>query len=113
VIVRYNYKFGIPLILASATATAIGQLCWKLGSNVHIAIGFGLYASGALLMIFAFKFGEISKLHPMLSFSYILSLFLGSVVLNEHISTSKIGGVLLICMGLGMLAFPKRRREQS
>jgi len=102
-------KIGVGLILTSAVATCSGQLCWKLGAEypsyvlLFYLFGFILYGLGAVLMVFAFKFGEMSILHPMLSVGFIISLFLGATFLKEDIQPRKIIGVLLILVGVCFL----------
>ena len=98
---------GAALMLASSLLTCIGQLLWKLsasGSLTALLGGFALYGCGALLMILALRFGELSVLHPMLGAGYALSVFLGSAFLNEPVRPEKLLGVLVIVVGLALLA---------
>lgn len=60
-------------------------------------------------MIAALKFGELSRLHPMLSAGYILSLVLGAIVLKEQVSFSRIAGIAIIILGLVCLNLPERK----
>lgn len=111
-----NLTAGILLIVASALCTTFGQLCWKLGTKsiLFLLVGFALYGLGALLMIYAFRFGEVSVLHPMLSISYVLSLLLGTLLLNESVTPRKIGGILCVICGtifLGLSAAKGKRVE--
>lgn len=111
-----NLMVGILLIVASALCTTFGQLCWKLGTKsiLFLIVGFALYGLGALLMIYAFRFGEVSVLHPMLSISYVLSLLLGALLLNESVTPRKIGGILCVICGtifLGLSASKRKRVE--
>ena len=66
---------GIAIMLMSSVLTCTGQLCWKLASSKESVLflvgGFALYGFGALLMLVAMRFGELSILHPMLSAGYI------------------------------------------
>ena len=67
---------GIALMLTSALLTCTGQLCWKLSALrepplLFLLAGFGLYGLGALLMMAAMRFGELSVLHPMLGAGYV------------------------------------------
>ena len=99
---------GVMIILISAVMSCCGQLCWKLsGSGTHALIfllaGFALYGIGALAMIVAFKFGDVSRLHPMLSLGYIGSLFLGYFFLDESVTARKIIGIVFIFAGLVLL----------
>lgn len=108
------YK-GVALMVCSSMFTCVGQLCWKLSSTkgmpLFVLLGFGLYGCGALLMILALRFGELSVLHPILSVGYILSIILGSVALHEPVSLMKILGILVILLGLICLSAPERKRD--
>ena len=101
------YK-GIALMLLSAAAACVGQLLWKLAARsdslMLVILGLALYGGGALLMIIALKYGELSVLHPMMSMGYVLSLVLGALVLNEHITALRIVGVAVIIVGLVFLS---------
>ena len=105
-----HLKIGMILILVSAIMTCSGQLCWKLGAEyaqyviIYYLTGFILYGIGALLMVIAFKFGEMSILHPMLSMGFIGSLFLGKFFLGEKIIVKKVVGMLLILVGVCLLS---------
>ena len=102
---------GIALMLASALLTCCGQLCWKLsangGSALYLLAGFALYGCGALLMMSALRFGELSVLHPMLSAGYALSIVLGALVLGEEIAANKLLGIAVITAGLVCLSTSK------
>ena len=97
-------RLGIALMLLSALLTCCGQLCWKLsaggGPGLYLLAGFALYGCGALLMMAAMRFGELSVLHPMLSAGYALSVLLGALVLGEPVSAGKLLGIGVIAAGL-------------
>ena len=113
--VKTIYK-GIALILFSAALACTGQLLWKLASRdnsiILIIIGLGLYGLGALMMILALRYGELSVLHPMMSVGYVLSLFLGALVLDEEITLTKIIGVAVIIVGLIFLSSSETEAEK-
>lgn len=103
-----SLKIGVCIILISAIMTCCGQLCWKISSSsanslLFLFLGFVMYGIGALAMIIAFKFGDVSRLHPMLSLGYIGSLFLGYFFLEESINAMKIAGIFFIFAGLILL----------
>ena len=101
-------------MLLSSLLTCTGQLCWKLSAGkyaiVFLLLGFCLYGCGALVMIIALRYGELSTLHPLLSAGYVLSMVLGAVFLNEAVSISKIIGIGLIIVGL--LFISARKKEE-
>lgn len=105
------YK-GIAMMLFSSVLTCAGQLCWKLFARYSTILffltGFGLYVCGALLMIIALRYGDLSQLHPLLSAGYILSVILGAVVLHEPVTGWKILGIAVIIAGLILINLPER-----
>lgn len=106
---------GIILMVVSSLVTSIGQLMWKLSAGndsiwMYI-LGFALYGMGAFLMIIAFKFSELSILHPMMSVGYIMSIILGAAVLDENISIHKVLGIGFIVAGMFFLGHSGVKRE--
>ena len=98
-----NNKKGIILMLLSSIFVCIGQLLWKLsvsGEIILLLLGFFFYGIGALIMIIAYKYGELSMLQPMLSLNYVLSIVLAIVVLKEKITILKFIGVFVIIAGV-------------
>ena len=100
-------KKGILLMLISSICVCVGQLLWKLSADrgmIYMVIGFLFYGIGALVMIIAYKYGELSVLQPMLSLNYVLSIILAALVLHESITVVKCIGVLIIVSGVIMIA---------
>ena len=102
-----NLNKGIILIFFSALCTSFGQLFWKIGvdSNLFLLIiGFVLYGIGALSMILALKFGDLSIIHPFMCTSYIFALINGGLFLKEHISLVQLLGIIVIITGVIFIA---------
>ena len=100
-------KRGILLMMASSLCVCFGQLLWKIAASGDILLllaGFGFYGIGALIMIVAYRFGELSVLQPMLSLNYVISIFLAATVLNEAITLLKTLGVIVIISGVLLIA---------
>lgn len=96
-------KIGILLMLISALCACAGQLLWKLSveSEVYILfLGFFFYGVGALVMILAYKFGELSVLQPILSINYVLSMGIGAIYLREVVTVCRVIGALIIMVGM-------------
>ncbi|GAA5415827.1 hypothetical protein Pryu01_00859 [Paraliobacillus ryukyuensis] len=95
-------KVGIILMAAASLCTALGQLSWKLSDgmlDLVLWIGFFLYFSGALFMLIAFRFGDLSILHPLLSLGYVFAIFFGWFLLQEQVDSSRLIGTLIIITG--------------
>lgn len=96
-------RTGILMMLVSSICACVGQLLWKISAEQGIWMalaGFLFYGMGAVVMLFAYRFGSLSVLQPMLSVNYILSIVLGAVVLKEEITIIKVIGVLVIMAGV-------------
>lgn len=98
---------GIMLMLVSSVCVCIGQLLWKLSSEYGIIImfmGFGFYGVGAFVMLFAYRYGKLSVLQPMLSLNYVLSIILAALILREEITALKCVGIIIIIAGVIFIA---------
>ena len=103
---RKNRK-GILLMIFSSICVCVGQLFWKISAEQGLLVlflGFCFYGVGALVMIAAYRYGELSVLQPMLSLNYVLSIILAAVVLQETITILKCIGVLIIIAGVILIA---------
>ncbi|KGL37742.1 EamA/RhaT family transporter [Listeria sp. SHR_NRA_18] len=101
--------YGIILMVFSASCTAIGQAFWKMAvSGIYswqLYVGFFLYGMGAILMIIAFRFGDLSVLHPLLSVGYVFAILIGVLFLNEKLTAMQIFGNILVISGAIMMGF--------
>ncbi|MPQ42587.1 EamA family transporter [Clostridium tarantellae] len=103
-----NLLKGVGLIIMSALCTSFGQLFWKIGVNnqnkkvllISLFLGFVLYGIGAISMIIALKFGELSVLHPIMCVGYIFALLNGKIFLKEQITIVQFLGVIIIILGV-------------
>jgi len=62
--------------------------------------GFLIYGIGALIMLFAYRFGSLSVLQPVLSSSYVFSTVMGVVILKESMTLSMLVGIFLIIISV-------------
>lgn len=101
---------GILLVLLSAFCSSVGQLIWKIMPSFDLPVlfsyvlGLALYGIGALLLIVAFRFGEMSILHPMLSFGFVFAIIWSKIFLTEDLTVQKLIGTALIIAGVIVLA---------
>ena len=88
--------------------TSVAQVLYKFGAaklpviltNYHILLGLVLYAIGAVLMIIAFKAGEVTFLYPIVATSYIWVALMSSYFFSDAINYLKILGIALIFFGV-------------
>ena len=101
-IIQRSY-IGILLMVFCAICNCLGSFAWKImpGYDLfYLTGGFTIYSIGAMSMIFAYKYGELSVLHPMVSLSYVFSTLIAIFILNEKVSPLNITGIILIVCGV-------------
>jgi len=87
-----------PASLASAVDFAVA-----LAGNWPLILGYGLHACNALLLILALRDGELSVLYPIYSLSYVWVILLSMYFFHDQLNPWKVGGVLLVMAGVGLL----------
>lgn len=103
---------GICLMLLCAVCLCAGQFIWKLYSGLFpLAVGFAIYAAGAMAMLSAYQFGSLSVLQPINSISYVISAILGYIFFHESITPTKILGTVIIIVGVILLAKGEKQVE--
>lgn len=106
-----NNTKGVLLALLCTVIVSTAQLLLKLGSgnfslslnqvyNYPLLIGGVLYVLGAFVFIWAFRFGELSVVYPIMAFGYVLVSLSSAYYLNESLVYYKWVGVGLIVMGV-------------
>jgi uncharacterized membrane protein len=67
---------------------------------IYLLGGFAIYAIGALSMIFAYRYGELSVLQPINSMSYVFSTIMAMLILHEQVTIVNMAGIVLIVSGV-------------
>lgn len=123
---KKTQKKAIYLILLCTLFTSLGQILWKLGLvnvdfnlpltliNFPFIMGFFSYGIGFLLMLLAFKKGELSVLYPIIATSYIwVSLFSPMIFLNDQMNGWKWLGVFIILLSVSLLGIGTSRGKRN
>jgi undecaprenyl phosphate-alpha-L-ara4N flippase subunit ArnE len=90
-------------MLLCAACLCLGQLIWKLmpGYNkIFLFSGFAIYAIGALSMVLAYRYGELSVLQPINSMSYVFSTIMAILILHEQVKVINMAGIVLVISGV-------------
>ena len=73
---------------------------WRVFTTPIIVIGFALIFGGSLFWLVVLSKWNLSLAYPLLSISYIASLFVGALFLNEQVTPMRVAGVLVIVAGV-------------
>jgi len=115
--------WAIGLIILCTVFTSTAQVFYKFGAdrlefnlislitNFPLITGMILYIMGAVIMITAFKGGEVSVLYPIIATSYIWVSLLSLYFFNEALNFFKVIGVLTIITGIIFIGIGSKQKE--
>ena len=100
--------------------TATGQILWKLGAgntssiisiitNIPLLSGFVSYAIGAVLLILALKYADLSIVYPFIALSFIWVNIASIFIFKDQISVLNWLGILAIFVGVSMIGLGSRK----
>ncbi|MBI2145794.1 EamA family transporter [Candidatus Woesearchaeota archaeon] len=106
-----NNTKAILLALICTAIVSVAQIFLKQGSdafslsldqiyNYPLLAGVVLYFAGAVVLIYAFRLGELSVVYPVMASSYVIVTILSSIYLQEPIIPQKWIGISLITLGV-------------
>jgi len=112
-----THWWAIALIICTTFCTSLGQYFFKVGANLDILLtypeililwpilaGFVSYGVGAVLMIIAFKGGEVTVLYPIVATSYVWVVLMSAFVFGEALTPLKVLGSLILVVGITFIA---------
>ena len=116
-------NWAIGLMILTTVFTSIAQVFYKLGANklefnimsiitnLPLITGMVLYLIGAVLMITAFKGGEVSVLYPIIATSYIWVSLLSIYFFNESLNLFRWIGIFIIIAGIISISLGSKEKE--
>lgn len=107
-------------VILVAIATIVGaaaQILMKLGANysvlhpglmglltdIPLVAGYALYGAMTVMIVVAYKDGELSVLYPIVSLSYVWVTALSPVVFHETLNAWKVTGLAVIICGVAVI----------
>jgi undecaprenyl phosphate-alpha-L-ara4N flippase subunit ArnE len=112
---KENFKLGVLIILFCTIFTSVGQLFFKYSSetftlnifemltNYNLLLGFLFYGVGAALLIVGLKFGDLSRLYPIVSLNFVWVTIISVIFLGEKLNSFKINAVILVIFGVVLI----------
>jgi multidrug transporter EmrE-like cation transporter len=74
-----------------------------LVTNLPLIAGYGLYAIMTVMIVIAFKDGELSVLYPIISLSYVWVTALSYFIFHDSVNLYKLAGLALIIGGVAVI----------
>jgi len=84
--------------------TDVGLLLWRIVTNPHILVGFGLYGVASILWIVVLSRAPLSLAYPLLSLGYVIVLLASAYVFGEAIPVVRVAGIAAILVGLVLVS---------
>jgi len=114
---------AVLLVVFCTFVVAVAQILMKSGAdyakanpgllgiitNPVLVVGYGLYAVVTVLIVVAFKDGELSVLYPILSLSYLWVAVLSFFIFHDTLNADKLIGVTVIMCGVAVLGRGSRK----
>jgi drug/metabolite transporter (DMT)-like permease len=105
---------SIALYLVAAIAGAAGQYFYKAGAarldsahplqvltNVHLGLGVVCYVAVMALFVLGLRRGgQLTVLYPVYATTFIWAALIGSIMLGEQPTLSRLAGIALIVAGV-------------
>ena len=73
-------------------------------TNLWILSSFAAAYVAALFWLAALRTMDLSYAYPFMALSFVLVLLLSAAIFGESLSTAKVAGVILICIGVAISA---------
>jgi len=72
--------------------------------NPFVILGLGCYGLAFLVWLIVLAKAEVSFAYPMISLSYVFTAILAWQLLGEHVTVTRIAGILVTCLGVVIIA---------
>lgn len=108
-------SWAIGLIIFSTLLNTFAQTMYKFGANqlsfnlnsiitnLPLILGFITYGISAILMIAAFRGGELSVLYPIFATAYIWVTIVSNIFFNETVNIYKWLAIISIVLGVTLI----------
>jgi len=112
----FSRNQSVALVFVCTILGAAAQILMKKGSthmehfdvmqiitNVPLFFGYALYGINTVLLMFALRDGELSKLYPIIALTYVWVTVLSMYFFDEHLTFWKAAGIVIIVAGVSVL----------
>lgn len=86
---------------------------FRIAENAQLFVGYSLYGVNTVLMAYALKGRELSRLYPIIALTYVWVTGLSVMMLHENVNFFRILGIALIVGGVSILGGTKLTPAES
>jgi drug/metabolite transporter (DMT)-like permease len=95
---QYLFKRSIPKFKFSIDGVL------SLAKSRNVIVGAAVYLIGLAFYLVALGSGELSFVYPAFSSTFIFVILISHFKLNEKIGYARLGGILLIILGIALVS---------
>jgi multidrug transporter EmrE-like cation transporter len=98
-------QLGVHLTLVQVLhdPTLVLRFGFRIAENLKLFIGYSLYGVNTVLMAYALKGRELSRLYPIIALTYVWVTGLSLFMLHEDMNPPRLIGIALIVDGVSIL----------
>jgi len=108
---QLSLKYGVGLassqsssrIVESLAPRAIWSFLQAAASNKFVILGFLFYLISAASWLIILSRVDLSLAYPLISIGYIIIVLLSKYLFDEPVTSLRIAGTLLVCVGVFLL----------
>jgi multidrug transporter EmrE-like cation transporter len=102
------FKTGMSAIQTRSGSDASAfDLILAASTNPGVIAGFVAYGASAVIWLFVLGRTEVSVAYPFVGVGFILTMLAGWLLLGENVTTLRVAGTLLVCLGVAMIGASK------
>jgi len=94
-------------VSASGAITGVSKEFFGIFLRPLVILGFLCYGVSSLFWLVVLSRTELSFAYPMIALGYVLVFFLSWVIFHDKVTWTRVGGLILICMGVVVVALTK------
>jgi len=97
------WKKGLA-ILPGVYSAGITHLLLGLGGSIYIWSGLVLYGLATLLWLYLLSKYDLSYIYPFTSLSFVMAIFVSSLLLGETVTWNRWAGAVTIVLGVYLVS---------
>jgi uncharacterized membrane protein len=101
----------VTLLQVLHSPVLVLQYGFYIVSNPQLCTGYSLYGINTVLMAYALKGRELSRLYPISALTYVWVTMLSVLMLHEHVNFFRVLGITMIVIGVSILGGGKLVRR--
>jgi drug/metabolite transporter (DMT)-like permease len=101
------FKKGMMVLSQDHPQASLGKLMFLALAKSEVLLGFFSFGAGAVLWLGVLAREEVSYAYPLSSLGYVIVLIGSFFLFNEHLSLSRVIGILLLMAGAVFIEYSR------